>query len=615
MRLLALLVTALLLTGAPPPGSAPAHVPIKGPGRTHRVFFADTEKELNVYDIRGRLDGPTLLIIGGIHGNEPGGYLAADLYADLTLRRGNLIVVPRANIYAIHRDERATGGRDLNREFGVEPDDDHELAQDIVGVLTELMTASDAILNLHDGSGWYHPTWMNATRNPQAWGQTVIVDAEELPGRDGGETYPLEAVAREVTERANMGIVDTQHLFRVKNTRTFSEDSPHKEQRGSATFFAVSRLGIPAFGVETSKDIADESLRVEYQVLVINAFMERFGIQPDHPRFALETPQLRYLAVSVDGAPPVVVDEGEELRVPPGATVEVTHVEANYERGLLVDVEGAGGFNDRRVPIRIDRDTRISVWKDKYPCGAVRLKVDPSVRRPDPAARRADPVPSVGNEGILAFRLRWNDRSLLLEPGATLQVIRGDSLVLDDPLGTLPPGPFQVNFRGFVGNTVSNDGEDRGYIVHTEHDMLQRFSLSPEKERYEVRAEAGTRILATSVVEVLDPRLVYLMLKVDDGPQLALADGDTLAVDRQVVLTVTDLVTEPAVGGGFTVNFVGFPGPTGAEDRGHPARLDRDLLIGYSLAGEGRFYEITVRRSGMPVGRVVLDLGPGGDTP
>ncbi len=77
----------------------------------------------------------------------------------------------------------------------------------------------------------------------------------------------------------------------------------------------------------------------------------------------------------------------------------------------------------------------------------------------------------------------------------------------------------------------------------------------------------------------------------------------------------TPRCVEPAVASGFTVNFVGFPGPTGAEDRGHPARLDRDLLLGYSLAGEGRFYEITVRRSGMPVGRVVLDLGPGGDTP
>jgi hypothetical protein len=595
----------LALTGAPGGTRAVTDPP---PGRSHRVYFADTDHELNVYHIRGREEGPTLLIIGGMHGNEPGGYLAADLYADLTLRRGNLIVVPRANIFGIHRDEREAGGGDLNRRFGREQADQHEIDQEIVGILTELMSSSDAVLNLHDGSGWYDSRWVNALRNPQGWGQTVIVDTDLLPDRAGGEPFPLEEVARDITERANRGIADPDHYFRVKNTWTFKPDSPHQEQRGSATFFAVSRLGIPAFGVETSKDIPEEARRVEYQVLVINAFLDRFGIVPDHPRFALETPQLAYLAVSVDGAAPVVIDTGGELRVPPGVTVEVTHVEANYERGLVVDLEGVGGFNDGRTPLKLSRDTRISVWKDKYQCGSVWIRLDPAARRPAAA-------PPVATAGVSALRLTWNGRPLLLEPGATLQVLRGDSLTVGDPLGLPPRGAYQVNFRGFVGNTVTNDGEDRGYIIHTEHDLLQRFSLSPDTERYEVRVESGTLIQATALVEVVDPRLAWLLLRLDGGPLLALADGDTLAVPRRSVLTVADLVTRPAAAGGFTVNFVGFPGPSGAEDRGHPVRLDRDLLPSYSLEGQGRFYEITVRRSGMTVGRVVIDLRPDGSTP
>ncbi|MBW1839651.1 MAG: hypothetical protein JRI49_06910, partial [Deltaproteobacteria bacterium] len=54
------------------------------------TYFQGTESELNVYKIHGVEKGKTMLIIGGIQGNEPGGYLAADLYVDMSLKKGNL---------------------------------------------------------------------------------------------------------------------------------------------------------------------------------------------------------------------------------------------------------------------------------------------------------------------------------------------------------------------------------------------------------------------------------------------------------------------------------------------------------------------------------------------
>ena len=57
----------------------------------HLTYFQGTESELNVYKIHGVEKGKTMLIIGGIQGNEPGGYLAADLYVDMSLKKGNLI--------------------------------------------------------------------------------------------------------------------------------------------------------------------------------------------------------------------------------------------------------------------------------------------------------------------------------------------------------------------------------------------------------------------------------------------------------------------------------------------------------------------------------------------
>lgn len=599
--LIACFTTALLAEFAPEPvlpllDNAP-------PGRSHTTFFADTDHELHVYHIRGREAGPTIMIIGGIHGNEPGGYLAADLFADLTLRKGNLIVVPRANIFSIFQNTRGVSG-DLNRQFGASYE--HEIEQSTVGVLAGLMTESDALLNLHDGSGFYRPTWEGPRNNPQLWGQSIIIDTAEFT-RPNGELVNMEAMAIQIMEQANSMIDRPEHHFRVKNTKTFNEKSPHKEQRGSATFHAVSRVGISGFGIETSRDISDESLRVEYQVMVINAFLDAFGIESDHPRFALVTPALNYLAVSVNGEPSVIVDEGGTLVVPPGATVEITHVEANYERGLVVDVEGKGSFNDFHRPIVLYNDTRVYVRKDKYPCGEILLRVDATASAP---SSRELPAPMVLTQKIEAFRLAVNGEWTYVRPGEIIRVLWGDELMLDDPLATVTGG-YKINFRGFVGNTTLNDGEDRGYPINTAHDLLHRFSLSPEEELYEVRAERGQEILAKAVIQVVQPRLQYILIRLGNRPLIALAAGDTLRVLDTDRITVVDVVTEPGDAEPLTINFRGFPGPDGPNDLGYEIEPGRDLLPGYSLRGEGRFYEITARRKDLLIGRIVVEIDSG----
>ena len=45
--------------------------------RAHTVFFENSDHELHVYRISGKDSGETLLLIGGIQGDEPGGFLSA----------------------------------------------------------------------------------------------------------------------------------------------------------------------------------------------------------------------------------------------------------------------------------------------------------------------------------------------------------------------------------------------------------------------------------------------------------------------------------------------------------------------------------------------------------
>ena len=119
------------------------------------TYFENTDHKLTVYYIKGKEAGKTMMIMGGIQGDEPGGYLAADLYADMVLERGNLIVVPRANFHSIKKNKRGING-DMNRKFAPKTPPQTDYDSRIVEILKNLMSRSDVLLNLHEGSGYYY---------------------------------------------------------------------------------------------------------------------------------------------------------------------------------------------------------------------------------------------------------------------------------------------------------------------------------------------------------------------------------------------------------------------------------------------------------------------------
>ena len=167
---------------------------IQRPHHQHITYFAHTPDELNVYRVYGAEDGNTLMIIGGIQGDEPGGFLSADLYADISLAKGNLIVVPRANFFSIIMKHRGPDG-DMNRQFG-----DPVTAKrhkKIVQVLKGLIAESDLFLNLHDGSGFYRPIWEGPMANPKRYGQSLIADTAIFTKADGS-TVNMKAMAERV---------------------------------------------------------------------------------------------------------------------------------------------------------------------------------------------------------------------------------------------------------------------------------------------------------------------------------------------------------------------------------------------------------------------------------
>ncbi|MFC1868608.1 M14/M99 family metallopeptidase [Thermodesulfobacteriota bacterium] len=500
--------------------------------RENQVYFPNTAYELNIYKIYGKKPGKTLMLIGGIQGNEPGGFLSADLYADMRLEKGNLIVVPRANFYSIILNRRGPHG-DMNRKFTHE-DNTLSMEDKIVTILKRLISESDYLLNLHDGSGYFHPEYINKWRNPMCFGQTVIADCDEFRIRGTNRVIRLGEMAQQVIDEVNQHIINDLYKFHFMNTRTGEKDSAHQEQRKSATYYALNVHNIPAFGVETSKFLPSIDLKVWCHNIVINAFMKRFDIITQSPGLALDSPSFKYLIVSVNGETPIVVKKNESLNLSKGDSIHISHIEANYERGLNLDVLGYGDLNDYRQDLKIFRETEIIVRKDNHTFGEIPIRIT--------KRREADKKTAIRPDNVEYFVMETNGRRLLLANMATFELVRGEKVKVVDVLPSTLSG-IKVNFKGFVGDKKNNTGEDRGYVIDTTTDLMKRFSINRGGESYPIIVSRDDGVIGKLIVKLVPPKLNYLVLKVNDHRYVLLRSQDSVSLSHQDEIRMEEIDT------------------------------------------------------------------------
>jgi hypothetical protein len=517
--------------------------------REHLVYFPNTAYELNIYKIKGKKPGRTLMLIGGIQGNEPGGFLSADLYADMRLEKGNLIVVPRANFYSIITNQRGPNG-DLNRKFNLE-DNASTMEDQIVTILKKLISESDYLLNLHDGAGYYHPTYIDKWRNPTLFGQSIVADCEEYRIPGSTKTLKLGEMARKILKEVNPHINGELYKFHFMDTRTDSEDSPHREQRGSATYYALTKHHIPAFGVETSKFLPSIDLKVLYHNMVINAFMKHFGIIPESPGLNLDPPVLKYLVVAINGQTPIVVQSNQALELRAGDMISITHIESNYERGLSLDILGYGGVNDLGKDYAIFRDTSILVRKDHQKVAEIPVRIT------EKGSGEETRTASLSRK-IDYFVIEAKGHRLLLANGETLHLVRGEEIKIIDILPRVPfSSGVKVNFKGFVGDPSNNTGEDRGFIINTGSDLMERFSLDGKGEAYEIVVTQGETLLGRGIVRLSSPKVEFLVLQVNGHGHHILKPKSALSVSREDTICVEEIRTNLSSSDGVTLKING----------------------------------------------------------
>lgn len=565
-------------------------------GLIHDIYFKNTPYELNVYKIIGRIPNKTMLVIGGIQGDEPTGYLAADHYVDLELEKGALIMVPRANFNTIIQNARALNG-DMNRKFTPHKQE-QSYEEKIVEILKGLIAQSDVLLNLHEGSGFYCDKWISDQQNPLRYGQSIIADIAVYYNQDSTQTLNLEEIAQEVIVNVNKKIINEQHYFHFNNHNTFSRETRHAEQRTSATFYALSNFGIPAFGIESSKSIFDIETKVRHQIWIINEFMRLFDIVPEVPRLYLDYPELKFLVITVNDNKSEIVPNNKTLYLKKGDVIEIDHIEANYKRGLSVDVLEYGTLNDLKTRLVVTKSTMINVKKDKFLCGGIKVVVNDD----QPVEQTSYPYLVLDiNGNIEVFD---NQKNIVIKSGDIIKLI-------DTVPSSKVNKKIRMNLYGFVPDSWINSADDRNIAVNTGTDLIAEYADGQNGQVYKIRIEQGRTICSVFNLQLEQSKLKSVKIRNKDHVYTVI-NGETIQFKETESIEIIGIETSEyatsAQDKTIKVNFKGYVGRGDAEDRHLIIPLDNNLLKEYSINKQGRVYPVVVTEKKQEMGKIYIEI-------
>lgn len=219
---------------------------------------------------KGDNNGPSLLVIAGIQGDEAGGYMAANLLSQrYDISNGRVVIVPNLNKKSILYNHRGING-DMNRKFREinKKDPDFEIVESIKKIILD--PHIDLILHLHDGSGFFRPKYINELENPSRWGQSSIIDVEKM---NSGKYSNLGDIALFVVDNINKSILKEKHKYHVKNVNTPELKSFEQQEMAKAlTYFSVIN-NKPALANEASKELSLEE-RVYYHLSAIESYLK-----------------------------------------------------------------------------------------------------------------------------------------------------------------------------------------------------------------------------------------------------------------------------------------------------------------------------------------------------
>jgi hypothetical protein len=123
--------------------------------RSNYTIRRGTDEETAVYVTDSGEPGPTVMVVGGMHGDEPNGFTSAGKIREWNIDAGRLVALPKANVKGIQAETRCyDDDTDLNRQFPSGSEPTTALAREIWDVIVN--EDIDFLIDLHSSYGIYN---------------------------------------------------------------------------------------------------------------------------------------------------------------------------------------------------------------------------------------------------------------------------------------------------------------------------------------------------------------------------------------------------------------------------------------------------------------------------
>jgi len=211
------------------------------------------------------VEGPTVLVIGGIHGDQPAGCLAAGQIRHWPLSKGKLIVIPAANLRGLNENRRTIPGvaeseRDLNRNFVIADNGDVEPKGKLASSIWELVAEEkpDWLIDFHEGIK-FHISHQPLPGRKRSAGSTIIY-------RKSTELAPI---AERALAAVNATVEDPAKKFVILTSGSV---------RGGVARTAAVKLGAKYIVPLTTSGGQALSYRAQQLRIIANSIFNDIGI-------------------------------------------------------------------------------------------------------------------------------------------------------------------------------------------------------------------------------------------------------------------------------------------------------------------------------------------------
>jgi len=259
LALLALLLLAMPAAATEAPSAAPSAtaspVGVGASTKPAGVLLEGTRWATPYYVIDSGKPGPTVMVTGGVHGDEPAGAAAAEQIRHWTIAKGKLVVLPRANVPGLEAHQRRLPGvknsSDLNRNFP-QSDDAQPIGQP-AGAIWDLVCHihPDWLIDMHESSNF-------RSQDPSKVGCTIIPASRDR----------VRPQAEAMIAAVNATIDDEQRRFVLLRSAV----------KGSLVRSAGDRLGVRAMIIETARPNQALVLRARQHRILVHQLLAELGM-------------------------------------------------------------------------------------------------------------------------------------------------------------------------------------------------------------------------------------------------------------------------------------------------------------------------------------------------